>query len=231
MIIHDGHKLELILGGLCDRCVCYLSDEGMPDAHTVPTAVARRKLVTCVVIRAEIWLTDHRELQETRHPKLSFRVHLFEYNDASCHALIIWAAYFTFVLKESYQSSGCLMVWWVAWRGAWEAGWGSQLLDDQRCEAVLGTRREDSPLAGSDSPLAGSGTEGHLDQQGRERRAGLVGDHRSQGSHTQGGGNSRPEVRTAGHGSRRTLEGSLTWTFHLWGGKLFLVKQLWPNQI
>ena len=43
-------------------------------------------------------------------------------------------------------------------------------MEAHRGEAVLGTVREDSPLA---DPC----TEGHLDQGGREQRAGLAEDH------------------------------------------------------
>lgn len=96
---------------------------------------------------------------------------------------------------------------------AWEGDWGSQLLEAQQGEAVLG-------MGLKDSPLAALGTEGRLDQWGREQRAGLVPDRHRQGSHMQAVGNSRPEVHTAGLGSRHTLGGSLTWTFHLRGGKL-----------
>lgn len=74
---------------------------------------------------------------------------------------------------------------------------------------------EDIPLVPEDIPLAGLDTEGCSDQWGRGQRAGLAGDHRSRGSHTQGVvGNSHPEVHTVAPGSHHTLEGSLTWTFH-----------------
>lgn len=88
-------------------------------------------------------------------------------------------------------------------------GLGSLLLDAQQGKAVQGMDRVDSPLAGL-------GTKVHLDQGGKEQRGGLAGDHQRRGSHMQGVvGNSRPEVDTKGHGSHRTLEGSLTWTSYL----------------
>lgn len=65
-----------------------------------------------------------------------------------------------------------------------------------------------------DSPLVGPDTSGCPGWWGREQRAGLA--HRMLGSHMLGVlGSSHPEGGTAGPWSRRTLEGSLTWTFHL----------------
>lgn len=67
-----------------------------------------------------------------------------------------------------------------------------------------------------DSPLVGLGTKEHLDQEGKEQGGGLAGKHHRQESRMQVAvGNSRPEVHTMGHGSHRTQEGSLTWTFRL----------------
>lgn len=89
-------------------------------------------------------------------------------------------------------------------QGAWEED--SLLLEAQRGEAVPGKDREGSPPAGL-------GTKGRWDQWGKEQRAGLAGDHHRRGSHRQGVvDKTRPVVRTAGHGSHHTLEGSLTWT-------------------
>lgn len=72
-----------------------------------------------------------------------------------------------------------------------------------------------------DNPPAGLGRVGHLDQWGKGQKVGLVEGHHRQGSHTQEVvGNSHPEVHTLGLLSGHTLEGSLTWTFHLRGGEV-----------
>lgn len=88
---------------------------------------------------------------------------------------------------------------------------GSLLLEAQQGKAVQDMGRVHSPLPGL-------GTKEHLDQRGKEQRGGLAGDHQRPGSHKQGVvGTAHPEVDTKGHGSHRTLEGSLTWTSYLCG--------------